>query len=321
MIEIDGVVEGKVITKNCSQLIMGSAGLYPDEMDKACELLDAYLNSGANTIDTARHYKGSEEVLGKWMDLKGNRADVQILSKCAHPDRRESGNRVRPDAIKKDLYESLETLNTDYIDFYALHRDDPDVDVTIIIDALNEHINDGKIHAIGVSNWSVERIQKANDYALANKLVGFSFNSPNLSLATCNEPRWTGCVSAEKGDLSWHKKTQMPLLSWSSQAAGFFSGKFTPDYVDNEEMVRVYYNSVNWQRYHRAELLAKEKGVSTIQIALAYVVNQSFPTAAIIGPETTEELGSSVEAANLNVTEEEMKWLTQPGEDENTFIL
>lgn len=67
-----------------------------------------------------------------------------------------------------------------------------------------------------------------------------------------------------------------------SQARGFFTGRFTRDNLENEDLVRVFYNDENWERYDRAEKLAKEKQCSLIEVALAYVLNQSFPSGAII---------------------------------------
>ncbi len=288
---------------------MGTAALYPDNMEHVCEILDAYLEVGGNTLDTAHQYEGSEEAVGKWLEKSNKRDQVQLLTKGAHPDDGEPGQRVKPDSIKKDLYDSLERLKTDYVDFYALHRDDPEVEVGPIMEALNEHIDARRIHTIGVSNWTNDRILEANNYAYANGLVGFSFSSPNLSLAKCNQPRWAGCISLDYKAIEWYDSNQLPVFSWSSQAGGFFSGRFTPEDRSNKEMVRVYYSPENWERFHRATILAEEKEVTPIQIALAYVVNQSFPTAAIIGPETKQELVSSVEGANIILSKNEMKWL------------
>lgn len=309
-LEIEGMINNRPVLKKCSRLIMGSAGLFPDQMANAVHLLDSFMDKGGITIDTAHQYEGSEEVLGKWVELRKNRSHIQILSKGAHPDDGEKGKRVRASSISKDLHESLERLKTDYLDYYALHRDDTDVAAGEIIEALNEHIRAGKVHAVGVSNWTTDRIKEANDYADANGLAGFTFNSPNLSLATCNEPRWEGCVTVDETSLRWHENTQLPLLAWSSQAGGFFSGKFHPDNLENEDIVRVYYNKMNWERYHKAKLLAEKKNASAIQIALAYVLNQPFPSAAIIGPETVDELDSSLKGSGITLTGEEMAWLT-----------
>ncbi|MFC0470766.1 aldo/keto reductase [Halalkalibacter kiskunsagensis] len=297
------------VEKPVSALIQGSDYFRPSVYEKVCNVLDRYFAIGGNTIDTAHIYCGgeSEVAIGKWMNDRNNREDVIILTKGAHHD--QHGPRVNPEAITKDLFESLERLGTDYIDLYALHRDDPSVPVSVIIDILNEHISAGRIKAIGGSNWTVERLQEANEYAASKGLVGFSFSSPNLSLAKANEPFWAGCVSADATDCKWHKEHQLPLLSWSSQARGFFTGRFTPEDQSNEDIVRVFYSDANWDRLRRAEQLATEKGVSTIQIALAYVLNQPFPTCALIGAQNEEELRSCFEGAEIVLTQDEVKWL------------
>lgn len=309
-IYVKGVVEGKAVDLKCSRLIMGSADyLREDNLEQVAEMMDVYLKNGGNVLDTAHQYEFSDKAIGRWMERYNTRSRIHIVSKCAHHDDGEPGPRVNPKAITKDLLESLERMRTDYVDMLALHRDDPSVEVGPIMEVLNEHIEAGRVHAIGASNWTIERIQAANDYAASHGLIGFTFSSPNLSLAKCRIPRWPGCVSADQACIEWHQRNGMPLLSWSSQAGGFFSGRFSPDIRDNQEMVDVYYTDENWERYDRAKIMAKEKGVTPIQIALAYVLNQTFPTAAIIGPEKVEELESSLYGASIKLTNEEVDWL------------
>ncbi|WP_277678992.1 aldo/keto reductase [Gracilibacillus dipsosauri] len=297
------------LDKPVTTLIQGSDYFKPSVYDKVCQVLDRYVAIGGNTIDTAHIYCGgeSEIAIGQWLKERNNREDIVILTKGAHHD--QNGPRVNPEAIKQDLSESLERLGTDYIDLYALHRDDLDVPVSVIIDALNEHIEAGRIKAIGGSNWTTERIQAANDYASSKGLIGFSFSSPNLSLAKANEPFWKGCVSTDSADIKWHEKTQLPILSWSSQARGFFTGRFTPEDRSNEDLVRVFYSDANWDRLRRAEKLAKEKGVTAIQIALAYVLNQKFPTCALIGAQNEQELVSCLEGSEIELSSNEVDWL------------
>lgn len=309
-IQIRAVQNGQPVFKQVSQLIMGSAHfLRGDDMDYIGAMFGAYLEAGGNTFDTAHQYDDCEEKIGRWLELTGKREQVIIMTKGAHPNDPEPGNRVAPKYIHQDIMESLERLRTSYIDLYALHRDDPAVEVGPIMEALNEHVAAGRIHAIGASNWSIERIQAANDYAAANGLVGFTFNSPNLSLAKCRIPRWPGCISAGREMIEWHQANGMPLLSWSSQAGGFFSGRYSPDRLDDREMVEVYYTLENWERYRRATELAQAKGASAIQIALAYVLHQTYPTAALIGPENLEELQSSIQGLRIRLTENEINWL------------
>jgi aryl-alcohol dehydrogenase-like predicted oxidoreductase len=98
-------------------------------------------------------------------------------------------------------------------------------------------------------------------------------------------------------------------MPWSSQARGFFSGKFTPDKRDDQHMVEIYYNDENFERLDRAQLLGQEKRSSAIQISLAYVMQQPFPIFPIIGPRNLDELNSSLGAKDVELTEKEMQWL------------
>jgi len=292
-----------------SSLMKGTDYFTHEVYEKAAANLDAFLAIGGNAIDTAHIYCGgqSEEVIGRYMEERGNRDRIVILTKGAHHD--QHGPRVNKDAIASDLFRSLERLRTDRVELYALHRDDPDMPVGHIVEALNEHIEAGRIGAIGGSNWTWQRLQEANEYAEANGLVGFTFSSPNLSLAKPNEPFWAGCVSADAETLAWHAARQFPLLSWSSQARGFFTGRFSPEVRDNADLVRVFYSDDNWERLRRAKALAEEKGVTAIQIALAYVLNQPFPTCALIGAQNGEELRSCDEGSRIVLTREELEWL------------
>src|SRR5690606_23154974 len=112
-------------------------------------LLNQVFELGGNTIDTAHVYSGgnSERIIGRWMQARGNREQVVVITKgAAHSQDRR---RMTPFDIASDLFDSLARLQTDYIDLYLLHRDDPHVPVEPVIDALNEHLRAGRIHAIG----------------------------------------------------------------------------------------------------------------------------------------------------------------------------
>jgi aryl-alcohol dehydrogenase-like predicted oxidoreductase len=297
------------VKKPVSRLMKGSDYFFHKDYEKAANNMDAFLAIGGNAVDTAHIYcRGqSEEVLGRYMKERNNRENIVILTKGAHHDAK--GPRVNKEAIRQDLSESLERLQTESVDMYALHRDDPNTPVGAIMEALNEHIESGVVEAIGTSNWTWQRLQEANEYAAEHGLTGFSFNSPNLSLAKANEPFWPGCVSADAETCKWHEKHQLPLLSWSSQARGFFTGRFTPEVRDNEDLVRVFYSDDNWDRLRRAEQLAAQKQVTPIQIALAYVLNQPFPTCALIGAQTAEELNSCNAGSQIELTRAELDWL------------
>ena len=310
-VKIKGQKYGEEIEIKCSTLILGASDyLRSDNMNFATQILDTFIKMNGNTFDTARHYRHSEKALGEWMSIRNNRENIIILTKGCHPTRENPDiPRINPHEITKDLFISLDTLKTDYVDLYALHRDDSNVDVGLIIETLNKFINEGKIHAIGASNWSLNRIIEANKYAEKHGLIGFTFNSPNLSLAKCNKPRWDGCISADNDMTNWHEKTMIPVLSWSSQAGGFFSGRYSKDMIINKEIADVYYNDENWEKYNRLKKIAYEKNSSPICISLSYVLNQKFPTAAIIGPENLEELFSSYSSTQINLNQDEIDYL------------
>ena len=96
-------------------------------------ILDAALEAGITTFDTARNYALSEKSIGMWLRARNCRDQIVILSKCAHPDD-DGTKRVSEAAIRADFARSTELLGTDYIDIYVLHRDDPDVEVAVPVE-------------------------------------------------------------------------------------------------------------------------------------------------------------------------------------------
>lgn len=307
-----------IVTKNkqqeaisCSKIMMGSADfLRADNMDVSEKVLDRYVELGGNTFDTARHYRHAENALGLWMESRGNREQLVIETKCCHPVREAPEQpRVNAQAIEEDLLTSLDMLRTAHVDFLGLHRDDPTQPVGPIMEGLHRQVEAGRVSGIGVSNWELDRVMEAQAYCMAQGITPLSFNSPNLSLATINKPRWANCVTANKEMKKWHVETQLPLIAWSSQAEGFFANRFSPEDLSNEEIVEVYYNQENWEKLKRVNQLADKKGCLPIQISLAYVLSQPFPTFAVIGSENLEELEISIQASKIKLSLAEMNWL------------
>ncbi|MBI3958681.1 MAG: aldo/keto reductase [Chloroflexi bacterium] len=299
-----GRVEG--VDKPISRLVMGTMIFKAGQLPLACSLLDYFFAIGGNCFDTAHVYR-SEETLGQWLKLRNIREQMVIIGKGA---RDEAGT---PQGLTRQLLETLEKLQTDYLDIYLMHSDNPVVPVGEFVECLNEHRRAGRIRAFGGSNWSVERLTAANAYARERGLTGFSASSPNLSLAAWNEPMWPGCLTAsDGGSRRWYAENQMPLFAWSSQATGFFSGRYRPEDRDNPALaaiVRTWFNEDNFRRRERARELAAQKGATPNQIALAYVLCQPFPTFALIGPQTIDELRDSLPALGMALTPGEMRWL------------
>ena len=207
--------------------------------------------------------------------------------------------------------ESLERLQTDFVDIYFLHRDNLDVPVGEFVDVLNEQFDAGRIRCFGGSTWTLQRVEKANAYARANGLREFSVISNNLSLAQMVDPVWANCLSVSDAESrAWLEEHQMPVFPWSSQARGFFTDRAGPGKPAEPELRRCWYSEENYARRERAEILARQKDVELINIALAYVLYQPFPTFPLIGPRQLSETRSSMGALSIELSEKEMRFLS-----------
>jgi aryl-alcohol dehydrogenase-like predicted oxidoreductase len=308
------------LEKPVSVIGLGTASraFTPDTYDRAAELLERFLEAGGNCVDTAHIYGfgDSEKTLGRWIHESGRRNELVLITKGCHPavNRQDIFGspwvpRLTPEAIRTDLSESLERLQANTIDLYLLHRDDESVEVGPIIEELNQQQAHGCIRAFGASNWCVERIVEANQYAAGNGLNGFVISSPNLSLAQPKKMLFPGTLFADEGTRQWHHTTQFPLLAWSSLATGFMSGRFKPDESSDENMTQVYYSEENFERLRRVQELAQSKEATVAQIGLAYVLQQAFPVIALIGPTTVSNLEDALGTLNVELKPEEMKFL------------
>jgi aryl-alcohol dehydrogenase-like predicted oxidoreductase len=297
------------LQKPVSRLIMGvdNQNTFPH----AAIMFDDFFERGGNTFDTAYVYGPKREtLLGEWIRLRGVREQVVVIVKGAHTPFCE------PKFLTKQLLESLERQQNDHADIYMMHRDNPDVPVAEFIDCLNEHVRAGRIKAFGGSNWSLPRVDEANAYARKTNQQGFSVVSNNFSLARMVNAPWAGCISASDSESrAWFTKTQTSLLSWSSQARGFFvEGRAHPEKRGDEELVRCWYSDDNFQRLARVNELAKKRNVLPINIALAYVLHQAFPTFPLIGPRQLSETRTSFKGLEIELTPQEVAWLDLRGE-------
>jgi aryl-alcohol dehydrogenase-like predicted oxidoreductase len=315
-----GTIPG--VDKRVSRLVMGSMVMSTDRYENTCALLDRFVEAGGTAVDTARVYGrgSSEKAFGQWLKERGRRDEVVVIGKGAHHDSQTFARRLTPAHIDEDVAASLADMQLDYMDLYILHKDDPDAPVGPIVEALNAHLRAGRIGAFG-GCWTHQRIAEANAYAEAHGLVPFAVSSPNHSLAVPNEPMWVGCVylPGDAEAIEWYGRTRLPVFAWSSQARGFFSGRYSRDKTDIEGMdpqnvIRTYYSDANWERYDRAEELAGEKGCTRQQIVLAWALHQPMDLYALIGPATVSELEDCLGALEVSLTEDEVKWLNLESE-------
>ena len=287
-----------------ARLVMGCDN--QTTMPHAAAMWDDYWERGGNTFDTAWLYGGGtqERLLGQWLKNRGVRDQAVVIGKGGHTPH------CTPEGIRRQLDESLRRLQLDRVDVYFMHRDNPDVPVGELVDALDELARAGRIGIFGGSNWTVARAAAANDYARRKGRQGFGALSNNFSLARMLDPVWPGCVaSSDPESRAWLEKERMPLFAWSSQARGFFTDRAGRDKPGDAELRRCWYSENNFTRRDRAVRLAALKGVSPVAIAAAYVLHQPFPTFALIGPRTIAETAGSLECARVSLTSDEVAWL------------
>lgn len=307
------------VSKPVSRLVQGTIMLTSKDIAYSFNLLDQVFEAGITTFDTGHIYGGGdcERVLGQWLEARGVREKVVILAKGAHHN--ADRERVTPYDIGADLHDSLARMRTDFVELYVLHRDNPKKPVGPVVEILNQYIGEGKLGVIGGSNWSHYRIDEANRYANANGLTPFAVSSPNFSLADQVEPPWANCVSISgpggEEARAWYQASQMPLFTWSSLANGFFSGRLTRANFESvrsqmdESTVRSYCSEDNFKRLDRVQFLADEKGLTTPQVALAYVLSQPINIYALVGARSGEEVQANLKALELKLTDGERAWL------------
>ncbi len=303
-----------------SRIVFGTA-VGPMTGGQDCgELLDAAFACGVNTFDTARVYGMAENSLGDWIGSRGLREQVNIITKGAHP-LPDGTKRVTREDIRRDVELSREALKTDFFDVYLLHRDDEEKPVGEILEILNELHEEGIIHAFGGSNWTRERVQEANEYALSHGLVPFAASSPNFGLAEQVSDVWGGGCTTISGpehvqDRAWYGAQNMPVIAYSSLARGVFAGRIRSDQLAQAEelldtfAVKGYCSEANFERLARAEKLSAEKGCSVAQLTLAYTMRQpDMNVLAVCSSTSPKRFRENVEALKVALTAEEIAWL------------
>ncbi len=250
----------------------------------------------------------------KWLD----RDKVTIITKCCHP-LYGIFKRVSKKAAFNDIESSLKALNTSYVDVLLLHRDDENVDAKEIITFMNEILEKGYTRLIGVSNWSVDRIKEANEYAIYHSLEPFKVNEPQFSLAIRNKDPWHNGSKTITGDSHFEdrkylKENGIINLCYSSLADGFMAGKYNHDDKNFKKNLShfsktAYFSQNNLEILKRCENLAKEKGVSVAQLSLAYVLNQDFNTRAIVNFSSARRISENVKAIEIKLSDREKEYL------------
>ena len=320
---MDAVLQGKQhipgINKPVSRLALGTAFFSAADKHRCFELLDQFRSFGGTVVDSGRAYGDSEAVIGEWLEARRAHGEMLLVTKGAHGHDAILPAEDFEEVVGGELETSLESLHTDGIDLYMLHRDNPAVPVGRIMERLNREVENRRVHALGASNWTYRRVDEANAYALHHGLVGFAVISNNLSLAAPGGPFYPNLVTVDAEGEQWHAATGIPLLSWSSLARGFFTGRYTEAIRGGESpddfsarMIEVYGTEDNRERLRRAKELGEDLGGYTpVQIALAWLLHKPFPVIPVVGPHSCEELRSCADALSIHLTASQRRWLNR----------
>ena len=268
--------------------------------------LDALVEAGCSAFDLAASYQlgGTERLFGEWMASRGLRDRLFLIGKGGHPYPGLRPNRLTADALSADLHASLRRLRIERLDLYLLHRDFPPAPLEPMVRTLGAAQREGKILRWGVSNWSVERIEAIRAVARQEGLPPMTASSPHFSLVDWAQPPWTGSVSIAgpggRDARAFHARTQLPVLAWSPLGAGFLT---------SNETGGCYGSRANVARRERARTLARERGWTVAQVALAYLFSQPFPVSAVVKASSGAKMRQNLAAAAFRLTPAELEAL------------
>ncbi len=283
-------------------------------------VLDAFIDRGFNFVDTADIYSAwapgnrggeSESILGKWLKRSGKRQQVLVATKVGlemGPGKKGLSRRY----IKQAAEDSLKRLQTDYIDLYQAHKDDPDTPLEETLGAFAELIKEGKVIAIGASNYSAERLDEALKVSGQNGWPRYETLQPEYNLydrAGFETKLQPLCVQAGLG-----------VIPYFSLAAGFLTGKYRSekDLADKAraQKVKNYLNPRGFRILEALDQVASRQHAKPAQVALAWLAAQPAITAPIASATSVEQLRELTEAVELQLDAQAMERLNQASADE-----
>ena len=266
-------------------------------------VLDAFVAGGGNAIDTADVYSAwapghagggqSETVIGKWLAQRGRRDDVLLFTKVGMELAPDKKGLSKP-YIKQAVEASLRRLQTDYIDLYQSHKDDESLPVTEPLEAYAELIKEGKVRAIGASNFKPARLQAALD-AAQQGLPRYESLQPEYNLYDRE--------AFEKDDLPIVQASGIGVIPYFGLAAGFLTGKYRSE-ADLGQSPRgagigkKYLNDKGFNILKALDAVAARHGIKQAQVALAWLMQApgiTAPIASATSPAQVQELLKALE--------------------------
>ena len=275
------------------------------------EVLDAYAAAGGNFIDTADAYshwvpgnKGgeSETIIGNWMASRGNRDSMIIATKVSHLPELTG---LAPETIKQGLDDSLRRLQTDRVDLYYAHYDDPQTPQAETLGAFDSAIKDGKVRYIGASNFTAERLQSALDTSDSNGFARYSVLQNHYNLV--NRGEYEGAlrdVVASNGLVS---------LPYYSLASGFLTGKYREGSVVEGARAKGagrYLDERGLAILAVLDSIAAAHGVSVTAVSLAWLAAQPTVATPIASARVVAQLPDLLQMTGLELSPSELDELS-----------
>jgi aryl-alcohol dehydrogenase-like predicted oxidoreductase len=283
----------------------------------AFEIMDAFLDSGGNFLDTADFYSRwlpghaggeSEEIIGRWLKERHNRSSIILATKVRHPMGPGSNDQG---LSRKHIFEaidaSLHRLNTDYIDLYLMHAFDAETPIDETLRALDDLQRAGKVRYVGASNYPAWRLVEALWSADVKHTVCFDLLEPHYNLVHREE--------FERDLKTICEQYQIGVIPYSPLANGFLTGKYsrneTPESARASTVLKRYNNEASWQTLDVVQSLATEMESTPSVISLAWLLAQPVITAPIIGANSVAQLEKSFAALNVTLSPAQLAQLDE----------
>jgi 1-deoxyxylulose-5-phosphate synthase len=278
--------------------------------DQSTPFLEKALNAGVNFFDTANVYSNgsSEEILGSALLKKVRRDEVVIATKvCGQMRPGPNGRGLSRKAILAEIDDSLRRLGTDYVDLYIIHRWDSGTPIEESLQALHDVVAAGKVRYLGASSMWSWQFAKALYLQERHGWHRFVSMQNHYNLLYREEEREMLPLCAAEG---------IAVTPWSPLARGKLTRDWdtTTSRTETDEFGKTLYRDSDAQIVEAVAEVAKRRGVSRAQIALAWVVHQSLVTSPIVGATKPHHLDDAVAAIELELTDEEVAELEAPYE-------
>lgn len=282
-------------------------------------LLDTFVDSGLNLVDTADVYSTwapghrggeSEIVIGNWIKATSKREKVVIATKVGKP--MPAGKGLSRQYIQKAVEDSLRRLQTDYIDLYQSHEDDPATPLEETLGTFADLVKQGKVRAIGASNFSAQRLAESLRVSGRNGYPRYETLQPEYNLYA-RQP-----FERELAPLCQQEK--LGVIPYFSLAAGFLTGKYRSEKdlgkSPRGQGIRKFLNDRGFRILNTLEQVAREKNATMAQVALAWLMARPGVTAPLVSATSLEQWADLAKATKLQLDEASTVLLNRASEEQ-----